>query len=99
MHDPRIEKLKIRPVHGCASNFCQNLGEASELTTHEQRGASALGACSAHADRIQSAHVKKPKQRPAIDRQRNLRKGMLTPTWLSATDPSNSDNLSGDGGG
>ena len=53
---------------------------------HAQGVASALDAYSAHAERIQSAHVKTPKQRPAIDRQ-NLRKGMLTPTWLSATDP------------
>ena len=38
------------------------------------------------------------KRRPAIDRQRNRRKGALTPSPLSATDPSNSDNLKGDGG-
>ena len=58
-HGPRIEKLKIRPVRRCASNFCQNLGEASELTTHAQRVASALGVYSAHAERTQSAHVNK----------------------------------------
>ena len=75
------------------------MGEASELPMHAQRVASALDAYSAHAERIQSAHVKTPKQRPAIDSQRNLRKGMLAPTWLSATDPSNSDNLNGDGRG
>ena len=38
------------------------------------------------------------KQRPAIDRQRNRQKGALTPSRLGATDPSNSDNLNGDGG-
>ena len=38
------------------------------------------------------------KQRPAIDRQRNRRKGALTLSWLGATDPSNNDNLNGDGG-
>ena len=75
------------------------MGEASELPMHAQRVASVLDAYSAHAERIQSAHVKTPKQRPDIDRQRNLRKGMLAPIWLSATDPSNSDNLNGDGRG
>ena len=39
------------------------------------------------------------KQRPAVDRQRIRRKEALTPSWLGATDPSNSDNLNGDGGG
>ena len=39
------------------------------------------------------------KQRSAIDRQRNRRKGALTPLWLGATDPSNSDNLNGECGG
>ena len=50
---------KIRSVHRCASNFCQNLGEASELATHAQHVASALGVYSAQAERTQSAHVKK----------------------------------------
>ena len=39
------------------------------------------------------------KQRPAIDRQRNQQKRALTPSWMGATDPSNSDNLNGDGSG
>ena len=38
------------------------------------------------------------KQRPVIHRRRNRRKGALTPSRLGATDPSNSDNLNGDGG-
>ena len=53
-HGPRIEIRKIRPVRRCASNFCQNLGEASELTTHAQRVASAVRiqcACRAHTVR------------------------------------------------
>ena len=37
-------------------------------------------------------------ERPAIDRQRNRRKEALSPSRLGATDPSNSDNLNGDGG-
>ena len=38
------------------------------------------------------------KQRPAIDSQRNRRKRSLTPSRSGATDPSNSDNMNGDGG-
>ena len=37
-------------------------------------------------------------QPPAIDRQRNRWKGVLTPSQLGAIDPSYSDNLNGDGG-
>ena len=37
-------------MHRCASNFCQDLGESSELTTHTQRVARALGICSAHTE-------------------------------------------------
>ena len=43
----------------CAPNFCQELGEASELTTNAQRVASALHVYRAHTERIQGAHVKK----------------------------------------
>ena len=43
----------------CAPNFCQDLGEASELTTNAQRVASALHVYRAHTERIQGAHVKK----------------------------------------
>ena len=32
-----------------------------------------------------------------IDRQRSRRKRVVTPSRLGATDPSNSDNLNGDG--
>ena len=35
-------------------------------------------------------------RRPAIDRQRNRRKGALTPSRMGATDPSNSNNLNDD---
>ena len=44
------KKWKIWSVHRCASNFCQDLGESSELTTHTQRVARALGVCSAHTE-------------------------------------------------
>ena len=43
----------------CAPNFCQDFGEASELTTNAQRVASALHVYRAHTERIQGAHVKK----------------------------------------
>ena len=39
------------------------------------------------------------KRRPAIDRQRNGRKGALTSSRLGATDTSDSDNRNGDGDG
>ena len=46
----------------CAPNFCQDLGEASELTTNAHRVASALRVYRAHTERIragiQSTHVK-----------------------------------------
>ena len=41
------------------SNFCQDLGEARELTMNAQHVASALNVCSAHAERIQRTHAKK----------------------------------------
>ena len=43
----------------CASTFRQNLGEASELTTHAQRVRSGLDVYSAHAKCTLSAHVNK----------------------------------------
>ena len=57
--DARSAHRKIWPERCCASNFCQNLEEASELTMHAQHVASALDVYSAHAERIQSVRVKK----------------------------------------
>ena len=51
-----IKKWKLRSVRRCAPNFCQDLGEASELTTNAQRVASALLARCAYTGRIQSAY-------------------------------------------
>ena len=45
--DARSAHRKMQNM-ACASNFCQNLEEASELTTHAQRVSSALDVCSAH---------------------------------------------------
>ena len=49
---------KIRSVRRCVSNFCQDLGEASDLIMNEHRVASALDIYCTHADRIQRAHAK-----------------------------------------
>ena len=55
----------------CAPNFCQDLEEASELTTNAQRVASALHAYRAHIERIQGAHVKNPTNAQRVARARN----------------------------
>ena len=55
-HWKSIKKWKIRSVRRCAPNFCQDLGEASELTTNAQRAASALRVYRAHTERIQSVY-------------------------------------------
>ena len=55
-HWKSIKKWKIRSVRRCAPNFCQDLGEASELTTNAQRAATALRVYRAHTERIQSVY-------------------------------------------
>ena len=49
----------MRSVRRCASNFCQNLGEASELIMNAQRVASALDIYSAHTERTSTIKFKK----------------------------------------
>ena len=44
----------------CASNFCQDLRDASELTTNAQRVASALDVYSVHADHAKNNPMNAP---------------------------------------
>ena len=59
----------------CAPNFCQDLGEASELITNAQRVASALRVYRAHTERIQlvyRAHMlKNPTNAQRVPSARN----------------------------